>query len=115
MKVVINRCHGGFGLSDKAVDACVVLGMTIGEAKSDDFSYYESHISHSNYYCKHERERAFRTDPRVISVVETLGELASNFLSKLYVVEIPFDNLVGWYIYDRNGIESIEEEHSSWP
>ena len=59
MKIVINRCYGGFGLSDAADQA-------IGVGFNGD-----------------------RTDPRLISVVEELGPRANGEYSKLKIVEIP--------------------------
>ena len=86
MKVVINRCWGGFGLSDKAIEMFKALGG-------------------DNYYSD-------RDDPILVKVVETLGEEANGDYSSLKVVEIPDD--VDYYIDDYDGMETIEECHRSW-
>lgn len=86
MKVVINRCWGGFGLSDKAMAMFKALGGN--NADSD------------------------RDDPILIKVVETLGKEANTEFSSLKVVEIPDD--VDYYIDDYDGMETIEECHRSW-
>lgn len=80
MKIVINRCFGGFGLSAEAVALLVEDG---GEET--------------------------RADPALVSVVETLGsEKASGEYAELKVVEIP-DGVEDWYITDYDGNETIHE------
>ena len=80
MKIVINSCYGGFGLSDMALE-CLE--------------------------CKYSFEYDYRrTDPALISVVENLGELASGLCSSLQVVEIP-DEATDWELNDYDGVESI--------
>jgi hypothetical protein len=54
-----------------------------------------------------------RTDPVLIQVVEELGKAANDFCSKLLVVEIPDD--IKWHISQHDGMETVEEEHRSWP
>ena len=84
MKVVINRCFGGFGLSQEAMKR---LGIE-----------YDWEIS--------------RSDSKLIKVVEELGEKANGYCADLKVVEIPDD--VEWVIEDYDGIESIHEKHRVW-
>ena len=86
MKVVINRCYGGFGLSEKA-----------------------RKILNVEYDLEFERNR---TSPSLIAVVEKLGDEANASFSKLKVVEIPDD--VDWYIDDYDGVETIHEKHRIW-
>lgn len=82
MKVVINRCWGGFGLSE---DACKYLGL--------EHSY--SFIS--------------RDDPRLVECVETLGsEKASGICARLVIVEIP--DGINYGIEEHDGIETIVNE-----
>lgn len=89
MKIVINRCGGGFSLSEKAYD---FLGL-----KWDGYGY--------DY-------RDQRTDAKLVECIETLGEEASGIFANLKVVEIPDD--VNWEIRDDNGWETVEEVHRSW-
>lgn len=84
MKIVINRCFGGFGLSDAALKR---LGI-------DEYTEVE------------------RNDPRLVAVVEELGDAANDGFSKLKVVEIP-DN-VEWEIIDYGGMEHVVEKHRTW-
>jgi hypothetical protein len=89
MKIVINRCYGGFGLSK---DAYEFLG------KEWDGYGFASCIK--------------RTDPKLVECVETLGSKANGNFANLKVVEIPND--VTWEIDEYDGMETIEEVHRTW-
>jgi len=78
MKMVLNQCYGGFGLSDKA---CEMLGIE-----------YDGEME--------------RTDPRLIAVVESLGEEANGDYAELEIVEIP-DETTDWDISEYDGFESL--------
>ena len=91
MKVVVNRCYGGFGLSEKAYE---FLGL---EWDGYGYAYNDCDL---------------RTDEKLIECVETLGDKANGRLACLEVVEIPDD--VEWEIDNYDGIETIEEVHRSW-
>lgn len=92
MKVVINRCFGGFGLSKKA---CEYLGI-------------DWKVTHGYNYISH----SSRTAPELVQCVETLGKAASGEFADLKVVEIPDD--VDWYIVEDDGLEMVAEAHRSW-
>jgi hypothetical protein len=117
MKVAINRCWGGFGLSDEAIELCIEYGMTCVDHKdksheSADFVTFNRRKD--NYYAHHSHEHEFRTHPVVIRVIEELGDEANGPRAELDIVEIPFDSCDGWYIDDYDGKETIHETHSSW-
>lgn len=90
MKVVINRCYGGFGLSDAA--EAKYLALT---GKEEVWGF--------------ELER---NDPVLIQIVEELGNTANSSYAELKVVEIPDD--VEWTIQDYDGVEWIAEVHRTW-
>lgn len=113
MKVVINRCFGGFGLSDKAVEACVALGMTVRREDEDGWADFVCGGKFGTW-CEREHDKAFRCDPRVVRTVEALGDEANGSFALLRVVEIPFDTTDGWDIHDHAGMETIEEDHRIW-
>lgn len=92
MKVVINRCYGGFSLSEKAYEFLGLEWDGYGYAKYRDYD--------------------FRTDPKLIECVETLGSEADGMLAYLKVVEIPDD--VEWEIVGYDGMETIHEVHRVW-
>ena len=85
MKIVVNGCYGGFSLSRKAMK---LLGV-------DDESVFD-------YY--HDVKK--RTDKKLVSVVEQLGDEASGANSCLMVVEFP-DNATDYRIVDYDGIEDV--------
>lgn len=89
MKVVINKCFGGYGLSEAAYKYMGLEWDGYGFAFSGD-----------------------RTNPQLVKCVETLGEAANGRFAYLKVVEVPDD--VSWYIDEYDGSESVEEAHRSW-
>lgn len=95
MKIAINTCFGGFHLSEQAVFLLKEMGLK------------ESHEWESlKYGCGLERN-----DPRLISVIEKLGEEASSPGECVKIVEIP-DDVKDWYITDYDGQETIREGRS---
>ena len=78
MKFVINRCFGGFGLSNEAIK--------------------ELDISEEDIYDLE------RNDPRLVAVVEKLGDRANGDYAKLRVVEVD----ILWSIRNYDGREEIE-------
>ena len=90
MKIVINKCYGGFGLSDKAL-------ALYNELASSNIQYTFD---------------IARNDPILVQVVETLGIEANDRFAKLHIVDIPDD--VQWQIDEYDGMESVEEVHRSW-
>jgi len=91
-KIVINRCFGGFGLSDKA---CEMYNDRKG-FPADMVTPYDIP----------------RDDADLVAIVEELGEKASNRLSALKVVEIPDD--VQWTVEEYDGLEHVAEVHRTW-
>lgn len=89
MKIVINTCFGGFGLSDDAL------------------AYY--HKLSGTTVASYEIER---TDPHLIEVVEVLGVDAEGNYADLKIVEIPDD--VQWEITYYDGLESVREVSRTW-
>lgn len=89
MKYVINRCYGGFGLSQAAMDAFAVQAHSPCEA-------YEIPRNH----------------PVLVSIVEQMGREAWGRMSELKVVEIP--DGVEVTIEEYDGIEWLAEVHRTW-
>ena len=139
MKVAINRCYGGFGLSVKATMRYAELtGLTLypvahnGSGIDIDFDHYhllaegdsqflthyatqppdaEGNIPDGSYW--YERwDDGERTDPALIQVIEELGAEANGDSANLAIVEIP--DGVDYEIDEYDGIESIHEKHRSW-
>jgi hypothetical protein len=114
MKIVINKNHGNFALSEEAV---LLYGDKKGlniiskrdEVIKDLFHYYLNEEKEENSFCEWDIER---NDPVLVEVVEHLGDLANTRHTRLKVVEVPDD--VKWYIHDYDGIESVYEKHRIW-
>lgn len=91
-KIVINACHGGFGLSSEA------------ESKYKELAG----ITDPNFYSR----RIPRDDEHLIAVVELMGAEASNKYSDLKIVDVPDD--VNWYVEEYDGKEWVAERHRTW-
>jgi hypothetical protein len=132
-KVAINRCYGGFGLSNEAV-------LRYGELKGITLYHVPDKFCDSYYLCPPEEYEAVyaedckksngsgrftasnalyfsvgdipRDDPILIRVIEELGETANGPFAELKIVEI-YEN-VEWEIEDYDGMESIHERHRWW-
>lgn len=53
-----------------------------------------------------------RNDPRLVKIVEKLGEEANGRFAKLKVIEIP--DGVEWEIEEYDGYEHVAEKHRTW-
>jgi trans-2-enoyl-CoA reductase len=118
MKIVINRCWGGFGLSEAAWEMILDRkGIAWEKAPKEHKWGYAAYrdkntgkeIDDSEYHYSYD----LRNDPLLVEVVETLGEAADSDMAELEVVEIPDD--VEWIIVDYDGMEHIAEKHRTWP
>lgn len=140
-RIVVNRRHGGFGLSAKAqrrylnligkecyfyhqtkykhcdnVDEYTLI-PTDDEADEIMFSYTYTE-NYGDIVDKLPSDEMWydgnleRTDPILIQVVEELGKEADGPCAELEIVEIPDD--VDWEIDEYDGWESIHEKHRSW-
>ena len=89
MKIVVNVCWGGYGLSKEAYD---FLG--------EDWD---------NYGFLYDKDRA---NPKLVECVEKLGSKANGSMSELKIVEIP--DGIEYEINDYDGIEQIIEPRIVW-
>jgi len=112
--VVINACHGGFGLSHEArvlyLDRSRI-DYTV-EDRESRFStqQFGPHIL-INGESFIDRDIA-RDDPVLVSVVHELGERAWGRNAELKIVEIPA--AVKWQIDEYDGWEWVAEVHRRW-
>jgi hypothetical protein len=91
-RVVINICHGGFSLSDQAIEKYRELtGIT-------DEKFWDRDVS--------------RDDPYLIQIINEMGEKANGSYAELKIVEIPAD--VDWIVEEYDGREWIAERHRTW-
>jgi len=121
MKIVLNKCYGGFHISDEGYEwllknknwKCTTLGKD-GEWKNSNAKIYKSEedIPFGGKYYFTSDDRGFRTNKDVIEMVKILKEKASFQTSKIEIIEIP-DN-VDYEIEEHAGIEHVAEKHNTW-
>jgi hypothetical protein len=92
IKIVINRCYGGFGLSTMAE----VAYKERANITDPDWSPYQID----------------RDDPILVHLVEELMDDVDSQYSKLKIVAIPDD--VKWEIAEYDGMEWVAEQHRTW-
>lgn len=140
MKIVINNCFGGFGLSHEAtLRYFEIKGITVYPEQGKDawkhWTYWttkpedrleskesrefqEMSIEDRQAYNKQWSEQTIyerdieRADPALVQVVEELGSKASGKHAELKVVDVP-DNVL-WHIAEYDGRESVAENHRTW-
>lgn len=132
MKIVINKCFGGFGLSR---DAMLRLAASdcphIKRHEPSDYyggrdgweEKFEADKARTGLFeilvvdgmiitDEHRSDDAARSCQVLVSAVEEMGPAADGRCAKLAIVEIPDD--VEVQIDDYDGQESIHEAHRSW-
>ena len=140
MKIVINRCFGGYGLSHEAIMRYLDLrGITVypeqdggtwkfwtywlqkpedrlEQREGEDF--YTMSLDERQAYNQKYSDETFgvedisRDDPVLIEVIEELGDAANGDHAELAIVEIPDD--VEWEISEYDGSEHVAEKHRVW-
>lgn len=89
MRIVLNKCYGGYCLSEEAYKFLGLNWDKYGFAYDDD-----------------------RTNEKLINCVETLGCKANGLTAELMVIDIPDD--IDYEIESYDGYETVEEKHRSW-
>ena len=140
MKIVINRCFGGYGLSHQAVMRylelkCITVYPEQSEGHWKFWTYWlvkpegrfevkeneefyamsmEERQAHNQKYSDEtfgDRDIS-RNDPVLIQVIQELGDAANGEHAELAIVEIPDD--VEWEISEYDGREHVAEKHRVW-
>jgi arginine/lysine/ornithine decarboxylase len=119
MKVAINRCFGGFGITDAAFEKLLDRkGIAFDKVEKENSaflgaSYYEAgHAGNEEHYLSDYEFYNDRSDPDLIAVIEEMGELANGWAAEIAIIEIPDD--VKWHIHEYDGIEHVAEDHRTW-
>lgn len=102
MKIVINKCYGGFSLSRAALHELRRMGNAHALSETDIGERY------SDSFCRD----IPRDDPQLIDLVTRMGIAANGECAALEVVEIP--DGVEWTIEEYDGREWIAEVHRTW-
>ena len=101
MKIVINRCFGGFGVTKAVYDE---LGL-----KWDNYGF----LDNKAFDIESDNCMEYRANEYLINAIEKIGlKESADGCAKLKIIEIP-DN-IKWEIYEYDGLESIHEVHKSW-
>ena len=91
-KIVINNCHGGFGLSEEA------LKLYKDRMNIKDKNFWDASIP--------------RDSKTLVQIVQELGKKADGKYSELRIVEVPDE--VDWQIDEYDGQEWVAEKHRTW-
>ena len=112
--IVINTCHGGFGLSQDAQIAFLERSqISYTLVPRDDRHSNERYGPMIMVKGKHWYDKDIaRDDPILVTLVHELGKVANGEHARLKVVRVPAD--VVWQIDDYDGKEWIAEQHRTW-
>ena len=112
--IVVNACHGGFGLSYEAQIEYLERSGTPYELQDresrDSTTRYGRQIMVNGYPWN--ELSISRDDPALVAVVKEFGEDANTRFSNLKVVRIPAG--VEWIIEEYDGYEWVAEKHRIW-
>ncbi len=112
-KIVINACHGGFGLSYCGRLAYLVVSNTPYHVRYNrDPDWLEDCPAVWVAGQPMEDRLIARDDPALVWVVEHMGKIANSRFANLKIVEIPWD--VDWVIKEYDGNEWVAERHRTW-
>jgi hypothetical protein len=119
MKIAINRCFGGFGITDNAFEKLLERkGIAFEKVEGENSSfigatYYEAgHAGDDEHYISSYDYYENRADPDLIAVIEELGKESWGWAADIAIVEIPDD--VKWHIHEYDGLEHVAEDHRTW-
>jgi hypothetical protein len=120
MKVAINRCFGGFGISNAAFEKLLERKSVTYEKvpakyafRKDNYDYYHAgKVGEDDAYLSEYDFYSNRADPDLIAVLEELGKDAWGAHAEIVIVEVP-DN-VNWHIDEYDGLEHVAEDHRTW-
>lgn len=127
MKVVINSCFGGFGLSNEAYDWLIEnKNWKVTEYSNDGHGYkdpeakivkhpstYSTSRNGFEYYLVHgSAGQETRCDLDLIDCIEALKDKANGRCAKLQIIEVP--DHIDWQIEEYDGNEHVAETHRTW-
>lgn len=112
--IVINTCHGGFGLSQDAQIAYLERSQIPYVTRPRDDRHSNERygpiimVNGKHWYDKD----IARDDPILVRLIHELGTIANSEHARLKVVRIPAN--VDWQIEDYDGKEWVSEKHRTW-
>jgi hypothetical protein len=117
-RVAINRCFGGFGISDEAFEKLLTRkGIAFEKEETDSqlmgANYYkEGMCGNEDGYLSQYDFYEDRSDPDLIAVIEEMGQKSWGWAAEISIIEIPDD--VKWHIHEYDGLEHVAENHRTW-
>ncbi len=107
-KIAINKCSGGFGLSDEAFEALLDRKGIEWEKVKTGFCYehfLKARVLEDDAYLSPCSFCDNRTDPDLIAVIENLGREANGEHADLRIVDLPAGTK--YYIHEYFGVERL--------
>lgn len=118
MKIAVNKCFGGFDLSEKAYERMIELGVKtynnweeLKENHKEGVYVVITDDSFGKYYSNF-GDYKNRNNNVLIQVIEELKDEASGSFGDIKIIDIP--ESIEWEIDDYDGVETIRESHMSW-
>ena len=108
MQIALNKCYGGFALTEEVVKRILKLGI---ERISPNLSEWPCNRDFG--YEEHDNPHWYRRDPYLIKVLE-MPDLPppQRLYSEIHIIHIPSKVVhAGWYIEEYDGWETIHENH----
>lgn len=115
MKIVINTCFGGFGVSPEAVRWLYENDLSLLQERAPEprVSFLdEASIDGRIWRLGNQSENVVRSNPALVECVEVLKEKSWGSYAQLKVVEIP--DGVKWHIAEYDGKERVAQDHETW-
>jgi hypothetical protein len=117
MKIAVNKCYGGFDMSEALFEKLIEKGVphftNWGDIPKGNAPYVMEEGNDIFRFSSNLGDYEHRTNPILISAIEEVGiENASGSLGNIKIIEIP--DGIDWEIDDYDGIETVREKHRSW-
>ena len=129
MQVAINRCYGGFNLSNEAMNKLIEKNSSFlltytpkewfGKNEPNEEQIVDCMKKNSNVgykdgkiYFFEVHDKYVRIHSDLIDVLQELGPKANGCFSKIKIVNVPDD--IEFEIDEYDGMESVEEIHRRW-
>lgn len=108
IKVAINSCHGGFGLSLAAAQRLYELEEPPAWAHYALYLEKNNVIAGSDEWFEHRYYNISRTSSNLIQVIEELKDAANGDCARLSIIEIDIDYLIEAKLDEIDGYESLD-------
>jgi hypothetical protein len=111
MKIVLNKCYGGFGLSHEAFLRLREMGNKHALAEADVGETWHDGSGPRRSFGSFLSDIP-RDDQQLVAVVEELSDKAAGAYAKLRIVDVP--DGAAWEINEYDGMETAREPSRFW-